>query len=246
MVSEIMGIKMIKCLLLCICLSPCWSFHLWKNKDQQAYDLFQAKHFGEAQALFNSNEWKGVAAYRNKDYAQAIKYLSQVQNAEAYYNMGNSYAHLGHLEEAIKAYRNAILIDPQHVDAVNNLQVLEKEIQRQEEERTRQEEEQKRQEERKRQEEARQREEEQKQKKAECIQQEEECNLEEEACIRQKQECMRQIEQKTDNKEHPRQSMPSGNQQNQEWLNFIDEDPGAFLKHKFLRDYQKAQQQGRI
>lgn len=238
-----MGIKIVKSMLMWMCIFPCWSFHLWKNDNQQAFDLFQTKRFKEAQELFNSLEWKGIAAYRNQDYANAIRYLSQVQNAESYYNLGNSYAHLGQLEEAIKAYKNAILIDPQHVDAAFNMQVLEKEIQRQEEERKRQEEERKRQEEeRKRQEEERKRQEEEERKRQEEDQQKnnpeqggkEQNNKEENDML------------KEDLQANPQEDKLQAGQQNQEWLNFIDEDPSALLKQKFLRDYQKAQQEGRI
>ncbi len=223
-----MGIKFLKLILIWLCLFPCWSFHLWKNDNQQAYDFFQAKHFKEAQELFNSFEWKGIAAYRNQDYAKAIQYLSQVQNAEAYYNLGNSYARLGQLEAAIKAYKNTILLDPQHVDAAFNMQVLEKEIQKQEEERKRQEEERKRQEE-----EERKRQEEQQK------------NNPEQAPLEKNQEQEKKEAQEDPKPTSQNEKSPDA-QQNQEWLNFIDEDPSALLKQKFLRDYQKAQQVGHL
>jgi Ca-activated chloride channel family protein len=207
-----MGIAFIKIGLLNMVVLPLFATTFWKNDNQLAYDLFQQGHFHDAHELFINPAWKGVAAYREKDYAKAVQYLSQAQTADDFYNLGNALAQIGQLEEAIKAYQKTLVIDAQHVDAAFNLQLLEQELQKQEEQK-RKEEEKRRQEEQKRKEEEKRRQEEQKKKEE---------------------------EQKMQQSQAP--SNQGNDQQNsQKWLDFVNEDPSGLLKEKFRRDYQNSQ-----
>jgi Ca-activated chloride channel family protein len=234
MVFKIMGITLLKSILMGLMVMPCWAHELWKNQNQQAYDLFQAKAYSDAEKLFNDSDWKGVSAYRNNDYAKAVSHLLKTQTADGFYNLGNAYAQQGLLEDAIKAYQKALLLDPQHVDATYNLQLLENEQQRQEEERKRQEEE------RKRQEEERKRQEEEERKRKE----EEERKRQEQAQQQQQNQPNSSPEQQ--NQQGQQEQEGQQNQQNnqKELLSFVNEDPAGLLKQKFLRDYQKAQAKG--
>lgn len=168
-----MGITLLKSILMGLMVIPCWAHQLWKNQNQQAYDLFQAKAYSDAERLFNDSDWKGVSAYRNNEYAKAVSHLLKTQTADGFYNLGNAYAQQGLLEDAIKAYQKALLLDPQHVDATYNLQLLENEQQRQEEERKRQEEEERK----RKEEEERKRKEEEERKRQEQAQQQQQNQL---------------------------------------------------------------------
>ncbi len=230
-----MGITLLKSILMGLMVMPCWAYELWKNENQQAYDLFQAKAYSDAEKLFNDSDWKGVSAYRNNEYAKAVSHLLKTQTADGFYNLGNAYAQQGLLEDAIKAYQKALLLDPQHVDATYNLQLLENEQQRQEEERKRQEEE-----ERKRKEEERKRKEEEERKRKE----EEERKRQEQAQQQQQNQSNSSPEQQNQQGQQGQEGQQDQQNNQKELLSFVNEDPAGLLKQKFLRDYQKAQAKG--
>ncbi len=86
-----------------------------------------------AQAQFGA----GAAAYYLKEYDQAAQsFESTAENSgqlrqDSLFNLGNTHYRAGHKEEAIAAYKQAILHNPQDKEAVHNLQLLLKEQQQQ-------------------------------------------------------------------------------------------------------------------
>ncbi len=79
-----------------------------------------------AQALFGA----GASAYYLKEYDQAAHAfedtaeLSAPLRQDALFNLGNTHYRAGHKEEAIAAYKRAILHNPQDKEAIHNLQLL--------------------------------------------------------------------------------------------------------------------------
>ena len=82
-----------------------------------------------AQAQFGA----GAAAYYLKEYDQAASaFENTAENSgelrqDALFNLGNTHYRAGHKEEAIAAYKQAILHNPQDKEAIHNLQLLLKE-----------------------------------------------------------------------------------------------------------------------
>lgn len=105
---------------------------LWKNKNQQAYEQLQQQNAKEAAQLFEDPQWKASAQYRAGDYEGAAQLFSQLDGAEAHYNRGNALAKAGKLPDALKAYDEALKIQPDMADAKKNRQVVEKLIKEQE------------------------------------------------------------------------------------------------------------------
>jgi Ca-activated chloride channel homolog len=108
-----------------------WS-DLWKTKDQQGKALYQKEQFKQAANAFKDPMWQGNAHYKSGDYESAISAYSKINNADANYNIGNSYAQLQQLEKAIEAYEKALALNPEHENALANKKLIE-DLQKQQE-----------------------------------------------------------------------------------------------------------------
>jgi Ca-activated chloride channel family protein len=97
---------------------------LWKNKNQQAYEKLQQEQAAEAAQQFDQPDWKASAQYRAGDYEEAAKNFAHSDSADAHYNRGNALAKANKLPEAIKAYDQALKLDPELDDAKNNRQLV--------------------------------------------------------------------------------------------------------------------------
>jgi Ca-activated chloride channel family protein len=98
---------------------------LWKTPQQQAQQQFDNKHYKEAAKKFKDPLWQGSAYYKAGDYEQAFNAFSKVNSAQAKYNQGNALAKMQKLDEAIKAYDEALKIDPNLTQAADNKALLE-------------------------------------------------------------------------------------------------------------------------
>jgi len=97
---------------------------LWSNADQRAAKLLKDEKAKQAAELFSDKQWKASAYYKDKQYQKSIDSLKNIQTADARYNTGNAYAKLGKIEQAIKEYDSALLINPEHEDAKYNKKLL--------------------------------------------------------------------------------------------------------------------------
>ena len=109
-----------------------WWDDAWQRKDQQAYRALQADDAEKAAALAVDPALSGQAWYRSGEHANAVEAWSQLDAADAHYNRGNALAHLGEYEAAIKAYDEALAVEPDMEDAVANRALLEQMKQQQE------------------------------------------------------------------------------------------------------------------
>lgn len=75
---------------------------------------------------------KGNALYQESKYEQAIQEYENVikvdkkQSAELYYNLGNCYYKLNKVAPAIYNYEKALVLNPNHAEALNNLKFAKK------------------------------------------------------------------------------------------------------------------------
>ena len=111
-----------------------WWDDTWQKKDQQAYQALQEDDAERAAALAIDPDLSGEAWFRSGEHANALEAWSQLNSADAHYNRGNTLAHLGEYEAAIKAYDQALAIEPDMEDAVENRALLEQMKQQQEQE----------------------------------------------------------------------------------------------------------------
>jgi Ca-activated chloride channel family protein len=104
---------------------------LWQTPDQQAQTALDNGELERATTLFQNPNWKGAAAYKNKDYATAAQQYAAQNSIDAQYNYGNALAKAGKFKEAIAAYQKVLAANPNHADAQNNLKVIEDALKKQ-------------------------------------------------------------------------------------------------------------------
>jgi len=98
---------------------------LWYTADQQGRNALDNGDAAIAQRLFKNPQWQASAAYKNRDYQAAAEQYQQGDSADDYYNLGNSLAHMGDLDGALKAYDQALSLAPKMADAIANRQLVE-------------------------------------------------------------------------------------------------------------------------
>ncbi len=103
---------------------------LWLTKNQQAQRQLEEGAASEAAELFEDPEWRAVARYRAKDYAESARAFAEREDTRSLYNLGNAMARQGEFESAIDAYEQVLEIDPDDADAAYNRDLL-KQLQQQ-------------------------------------------------------------------------------------------------------------------
>ncbi len=108
---------------------------LWQRSDQQAAKAMQEKNYAAASELATSSAQQGAALYRDKKYSAATSaYTQDYDNhntADSAYNRGNALAKAGQYKEAIKAWDQALELQPDMEDAIANKNTVEKLLQQQ-------------------------------------------------------------------------------------------------------------------
>ncbi|MCK5727544.1 MAG: VWA domain-containing protein [Thiotrichaceae bacterium] len=112
--------------------------NLWQRPDQQASKALQEKRYQDAEKLTTDPLTQGVAAYKQGSYQQALSYFSNGKNADSFYNKGNTLAQLEQYKPAIKAYDEALKIQPDLKDAKENKAKIEALLKKQKEQKKKQ------------------------------------------------------------------------------------------------------------
>ncbi len=121
--------------ILCVLLSqPAQAFEwqqLWQRADQRGAQAFSAEDYETAAQQFQDRRWQASSLYRNGQYAEAAEILENPETGDDWYNRGNALAKSGRLPEAIKAYDEALKLNPQDQDALTNKQLVEDALEQQ-------------------------------------------------------------------------------------------------------------------
>ncbi len=111
---------------------------LWQTKQQQAQQDYREGDFSAAQQKFSDPLWQGNAAYRSGDYQAAEQAFSQAATqsprAEALHNLGNSLAQQHRYEAALEAYNQALQLDKDYSPAQQNAELMQQLLQQQQQE----------------------------------------------------------------------------------------------------------------
>ncbi len=240
------------CVLICLIQNSfAWSWRdLFQTPDQQAAQLMQNKQYQKAEQTFQNKQWKGVAAYRDKNFNQAAKQFSDNRSATGWYNKGNALAQSRQLSEAIKAYEKALALNPNLKDAEYNLKLVKK-IQKQQRQQQQQQQQQNQNKKNKPNNKKQQQNSQGKQNQN---------NKQNSQNQQQKQKTNQQNKQDKQNKKNQsaKPAKPTAKQNKtaptttaqqlktpsalKQWLQKIPYNPGGLLKQKFLRDYYRYTQ----
>jgi Ca-activated chloride channel family protein len=98
---------------------------LWLTPDQQARRNLEAGDAKAAARRFEDPAWKAAAAYRAGEYDAAAQQLESLKDSPAHYNRGNALARQGRLEDALKAYDQALRQTPGEEDTLYNRKLVE-------------------------------------------------------------------------------------------------------------------------
>ncbi len=104
---------------------------LWQRRDQQGAAALEQGDAAQAAELFQSPGWQGIARYKAEDYAGAAEAFSRTPGADGFFNQGNALARQGKLEEAIRAYEEALKKNPDSEDARFNRDLVKKVLEQQ-------------------------------------------------------------------------------------------------------------------
>jgi len=111
---------------------------LWLRPDQQAARALKNKDYKTAAQLAQDPELKAAALYRAGKFEEAAQILQERENSRALYNRANALARSGKLEEALKAYDQALKLNPKDQDAVFNRDLVKKLLERQQQQKSNQ------------------------------------------------------------------------------------------------------------
>lgn len=212
---------------------PSFVEQLFLNKNQRAQQSFKNKSYEKAQSEFENKQWKAAAAYKNKDYSSAIRLNDKPKTASDYYNRANAHTLNESYEDAIDDYNKALELNPHNEDISHNREVAKKGLEKKK--KKQQEEQQK-----KEQEEQKKKDEQQKQ---ESNQDKKDPNDDKE---QQKQKDQQQSKQNDDDKKEKQQqaemkelSEQEKEQELEQLLKRINDDPGRLLRNKMKLEYNR-------
>ncbi len=99
---------------------------LFQSSDQRGFSLFKQQKYQQAAEAFSNQSWKASAEFYSGQFAQASerftvdKQSSVMQQADTWYNKGTALTFAGDYDNAIRAFEQALALNPEHEDAAHN------------------------------------------------------------------------------------------------------------------------------
>ncbi|MEM5528326.1 VWA domain-containing protein [Gammaproteobacteria bacterium AS21] len=110
---------------------------LWQTDNQRAAKAFEQQQYREAAQTFTDQAWQGVAQYKAEDLSGAAAAFAGQKTADGWYNLANTLAKQGKLEEAIKSYDEALKLEATMQDAIDNKALVSELLKQQQEQKQR-------------------------------------------------------------------------------------------------------------
>jgi len=96
---------------------------LWFTPDQQAQHLMVQGEYLQAAEKFTHPMQIGTALFMAAEFERAVSVFGRTAGADGHYNRGNAQVMLGNYDAAIEAYKTALSLRPDWVEAEENLQI---------------------------------------------------------------------------------------------------------------------------
>lgn len=226
---------------------------LWKNRNQQAEELFHQGNYEEAEKLFEDPSWKACTDFRLGKYKESAEGFAKEDSVEALYNSATALAKEKLYQEALEGYKAALQKDPHHEDALYNKKIIEDFLKQNPPQDKKKDSSDKNSSDKK--EEPSQEGGEDKDKKEESSNQQQEDKAEDQEGQKEEQEKLEkehkekvdqaigeQNKKKEEGKEEPSSEEEEESEQAQidkKWLQKVKDDPGGLLRRKFLYQYKQ-------
>ena len=243
---------------------------LYQTRQQQAEQDYRQGDFSSAQQKFADPLWQGNAAYRSGNFQEAEQAYRQATavspSADAFYNLGNSLAQQQRYEDAITAYQQALQLDEnfdaakQNADLVQQLLNQQKQQQKQQGDKSKQQDQQQSSDEQQQsseqsdaqsgeseQQDGQQQEQQQEQQQAQADTAEHQKNAEQQAEDEQLSAQELETEQTKQQEKAVYEPWPNANTEEQQQLDNllrkVQDDPAVLLRNKMYLEHLKRQQQ---
>ena len=92
----------------------------WLRDDQEAFQQFRNGAFDTAARQFDSPLWQSAARFRLGQHEEAAALLESIDEPLAHYNRGNALAAAGDYPGALQAWEAALALQPDHAQAQEN------------------------------------------------------------------------------------------------------------------------------
>ncbi len=97
----------------------------WQHAEQHAMAAYRDQNFAEVVAHSQRPLLLGAAFYRLGRFTEALEQFSRDDSAQGWYNRGNTHARLGQFPEALSAYEQTLERNPGHTAAAINRDLVE-------------------------------------------------------------------------------------------------------------------------
>jgi Ca-activated chloride channel family protein len=209
---------------------------IWQTPDQQGIALLKANKPKDAALVFKNKNWQNVALYRDGNYAQAYKQFVNSKSSDGQYNAGNSAAFAGQYKDAIAAYDKAIALNANNTDAITNREIVKKIMEKQDQQKK------DGSDEASNKDKDQQNEADQKNagnKKQDDALKNQNKEDKTDQSKQQKQQNNSQMTQQQNDQPKTESKMHAKNDDKDQILRRLSDDPGGLLQQKFLRDYSR-------
>ncbi len=100
-----------------------WNAFL-NHREHRAFEAYQDRNYSLAATISNNPMVKGSALYQSNRYAE-VEAFEDDDSAQSFYNRGNALARQQQFPEAVIAYKTALQLKPDFIDAAFNKNLIE-------------------------------------------------------------------------------------------------------------------------